>query len=65
MHSNEEKLPVKDIFINKSKNLILIFVLIAVFYSCSETVVATWVSSFFRLERNLTVQTASLTLNLF
>ena len=63
---NEEKLPPKDIFINKSKNLILIFVLLAVFfYSCSETVVATWVPSFFRLARNLTVQTASLTLNLF
>ena len=63
---NEAKLPLKEIFKDKNKNIIFIMILIAIcFYCCSETIVATWVPTFFRLAKNISVQSASIILNLF
>ncbi|MHB1252828.1 MAG: MFS transporter [Candidatus Humimicrobiaceae bacterium] len=62
----EAKLSIREIFTDKSKNLIFIVIFFAFcFYCCSETIVATWAPTFFRLARNLTVQSASIVLNLF
>lgn len=63
---NEAKLPLKEIFVDKTKNLIFILIFLAIgFYCCSETIVATWAPTFFRLARNMAAQPASITLNLF
>jgi MFS family permease len=63
---NEARLPIKEIFIDKTKNLIFILVFLAVcFYCCSEAIVATWTPTFLGLARNLPVQPASFALNLF
>jgi len=63
---NEAKLPFREIFTGKTKNLIFILVFLAVFFYCSsETIVATWTPTFLGLARNLSVQPASLALNLF
>jgi MFS family permease len=63
---NEARLPVKEIFMDKTKNLIFILVFLAViFYCSSETIVATWTPTFLGLARNLSVQPASFALNLF
>ncbi|MHB1276082.1 MAG: MFS transporter, partial [Candidatus Humimicrobiaceae bacterium] len=62
----EAKLSIREIFTDKSKNLIFIVIFFAFcFYCCSETIVAIWAPTFFRLARNLTVQSASIVLNLF
>jgi FHS family glucose/mannose:H+ symporter-like MFS transporter len=62
----EARLSVKEIFTDKSKNLIFIVIFLAIsFYCCSETIVATWAPTFFRDARNLGVQSASIALNLF
>lgn len=63
---NEAKLPLKEIFTDKTKNLIFILLFLAIcFYCSSETIVATWTPTFLGLARNLPVQPASLALNLF
>ena len=63
---NEAKLPLKEIFTDKTKNLIFILLFLAVcFYCSSETILATWTPTFLREARNLPVQPASLALNLF
>lgn len=63
---NEAKLPLKEVFFDKTNNKIFLIVCLAIiFYSCSETVVATWSPTFFILARNLAVTSASLSLNLF
>jgi fucose permease len=63
---NEAKLPLKEIFKDKNKNIIFILIFVAIcFYCCSETIVATWAPTFFRLARNISVQSASIILNLF
>ena len=55
---NEEKFPLREIF--------TILVFLAVFFYCSsETIVATWTPTFLGLARNLSMQPASLALNLF
>ena len=62
----EAKLPFKEIFFDKVNNRIFLIVCLAIiFYSCSETIVATWAPSFFILARNLAIAPASLALNLF
>ena len=63
---NEAKFPLREIFTSKTKNLIFILVFLAVFFYCSsETIVATWTPTFLGLARNLSMQPASLALNLF
>lgn len=60
------KFLLKDIFNSKSKNIIFILVISAIcFYACSETIVANWVPTFFRLTSDFTVQNASILLNIF
>jgi MFS family permease len=63
---NEAKLPLREIFTGKIKNIIFILVFFAVFFYCSsETIVATWTPTFLGLARNLSIQPASIALNLF
>ena len=63
---NEAKLPLKEIFTDKTKNLIFILILLAAYFYCSsEAIVATWTPTFLGLARNIPVQPASLALNLF
>ncbi len=62
----EEKANLKDIFINRSSNLILVFIFFAIILYCaSETVMATWAPTFFRLERGLDIRSAGFVLTLF
>jgi len=63
---NEAKLPLREIFTDKTKNLIFILLFLAIcFYCSSEAIVATWAPTFLGLARNLPVQPASFALNLF
>ncbi len=63
---NEAKLSFKEVFTNKSKNLIFVLVFLAIcFYCSSEAIVATWTPTFLGLARNFPIQPASLALNLF
>jgi predicted MFS family arabinose efflux permease len=63
---SEARLPLKEIFTDKTKNLIFVLVFLTVcFYCCSEAIVATWTPTFLGLARNLAVQPASFALNLF
>ncbi len=62
----EKKIFLKEIFSLKSKNVL--FVLTAVmliFYTMSETVIATWAPTFFRSERLFNVGEAALLISLF
>ena len=62
----EAKLPLKEIFTDKTKNIVFILVFLAIcFYCSSETIVATWTPTFLGLARTLPVQPASFALNLF
>ncbi len=62
----KQDLPLKEIFTDKTKNLIFILLFLAVFFYCSsETIVATWTPTFLGLARNMPVQPASFALNLF
>ena len=62
----EAKLPLKEIFTDRAKNIIFALMFLAIcFYCSSETIVATWAPTFFRLARGLEVQSASILLNLF
>ena len=63
---NEAKLPLREIFTGRTNNIVFIFVFLAVFFYCSsENIVATWMPTFLGLARNISVQPASLALNLF
>ena len=62
----DEKISFKEIFTNKSRNII--FVLTAVMlaiYATSETVIATWAPTFFRTERSFSIEDAALMVSLF
>ncbi|MCD4669509.1 MAG: MFS transporter [Actinomycetia bacterium] len=62
----EKRLSLKEIFSQKSKNIL--FMLTAVmllFYTMSETVIATWAPTFFRSERFFNVGEATLLISLF
>ncbi|MHB1346606.1 MAG: MFS transporter [Candidatus Humimicrobiaceae bacterium] len=62
----EAKLSLKEIFTDRTKNIIFIAIFFAIgFYCCSETIVATWAPTFFRLTRDLGVESGSILLNLF
>jgi len=62
----EAKLPLKEIFTDRTKNFIFAVIFLAIcFYCSSETIVATWAPTFFRLVRNFGVQSASIVLNVF
>ncbi len=64
--SKTEKVGLKEIFLNRTSNLIFLLVLIAlILYCCSETVIATWAPTFFRLERGLDIQSAGFALTIF
>jgi fucose permease len=63
---NEAKMPLREIFKDKNKNTIFIMIFIAIcFYCCSQTIVAIWSPTFFRLAKNISVGSASIILNLF
>jgi MFS family permease len=63
---NEARLPLREIFADKTKNIIFILVFLAVMFYCgSENIVATWAPTFLGLARNLSIQPASIALNLF
>jgi len=63
---NEAKIPLKEIFTDRQKNLIFILLLMAIFFYCSsETIVATWMPTFLGESRNMLLQPASFALNLF
>ncbi len=52
----EEKVSLKQIFTDRGKNIIFILVsILVIFYCLSETVIATWSPTFFRLERGFNV----------
>jgi len=62
----EAKLPLKEIFFDKTNNKIFLAICLAIiFYSCSETIISTWSPTFFILARNFAITSASLALNLF
>ena len=62
----EAKLPLKEIFTDRTKNIIFIAIFFAIgFYCSSETIVATWAPTYFRLTRDLGVESGSILLNLF
>ena len=63
---SNSKLGIKEIFTDKARNIVFLLVFIAiVFYGTSETVVATWAPTFFRISRNLDIQSAGHALTLF
>jgi fucose permease len=63
---SNSKLGFKEIFTEKAKNLVFLLAFIAiVFYCTSETVVATWAPTFFRMSSNLDIQSAGYALTLF
>ena len=63
---NEARLPLKEVFADKTKNLIFLLLFLAIcFYGSSETIVATWTPTFLGLARSMSIQSASLALNLF
>lgn len=56
----------KEIFTDKTKNIVFFLTLAAViFYCASETVVGTWAPTFFRISRNMNIQSAGYALTLF
>lgn len=63
---NNEKAEFKGIFINKNYNKIFIVsVLTLFFYGITEAVIYTWSPTFFRIDKALTAQFASLTITIF
>ncbi len=62
----EAKMPLREVFSDNAKNKIFWVVFAAIILYCSsETIVATWAPTFFRLARGLAIQPASISLNLF
>ncbi|MCL4415151.1 MAG: MFS transporter [Actinobacteria bacterium] len=65
-NDSNSKLGFKEIFTDKTKNIIFILALLSIaFYCASETVVATWAPTFFRISRNLDIRSAGYALTLF
>ena len=63
---SNSKLGFKEIFTDRAKNIVFLLAFLAiVFYCASETVVATWAPTFFRMSRNLGIQSAGYALTLF
>ena len=63
---NIERYEFKGIFINKNHNKIFIVsILTLFFYGITEAVIYTWSPTFFRIDRTLTAQSASLTVTIF
>ncbi|MES0341338.1 MAG: MFS transporter [Candidatus Humimicrobiaceae bacterium] len=63
---NDQKISFKEIFTNKTKNIL--FILMAVMlgvYAISETVIATWAPTFFRSERSFNISDAALVVSLY
>lgn len=64
--TDNEKYVFKEIFVNKNYNKIFIVsVLTIFFYGISETVIFTWSPTFFRIDKALPAQLASLTVTVF
>ena len=62
----EEKINLRSVFTSKIRNTIFILVFLAVIFYCwSEIVVATWSPTYFRLARDLDIQSAGFLLTLF
>ena len=62
----EKKISLKKTFSQKSKNILFILTLIMLlFYTMSETVIATWAPTFFRSERLFNVGEAAFLISLF
>jgi MFS family permease len=62
----EKKISLKGVFSQKSKNILFILTAVMLlFYTMSETVVATWAPTFFRSERLFNVGEAALLISLF
>ncbi|MGZ5511410.1 MAG: MFS transporter, partial [Nitrososphaeraceae archaeon] len=63
---DNEKYEFKEIFVNKNYNKIFIVsVLTLFFYGITEAVIYTWSPTFFRIDKALTAQCASLTITIF
>jgi MFS family permease len=63
---DREKINFKEIFVNKSINIIFIMGCVLLFLYClSETIIATWSPTFLRTIRMLEIQTASLAVSVF
>jgi len=62
----EKKISLKEIFSQKSKNVLFVLTAIMlIFYTMSETVIATWAPTFFRSERLFNVGEAAFLISLF
>ncbi len=62
----EKKISLKEIFSQKSKNVLFVLTAIMLtFYTMSETVIATWAPTFFRSERLFNVGEAAFLISLF
>lgn len=60
------KVGFKEIFTDRTKNLVFSLIVLAlVFYCASETVIATWAPTFYRLTANMDIQSTSYVLTLF
>jgi fucose permease len=63
---SSSRLGFKEIFIDRTKNIVFFLTLVAaIFYCASETVVGTWAPTFFRISRNMNIQSAGYALTLF
>jgi len=62
----EEKLGLREIFIDRRTNMIFILGVVLLFFYCiSETVIATWSPTFLRSERMFDIQAAGLVVSIF
>ena len=58
-----QRVPIKEIFVNKQKNIIFLVTLIMVaIYVASETVISTWTPTYLRLAKGLDVNSAALSI---
>jgi TsgA-like MFS transporter len=61
-----EKLSLRSVFTSKLRNIIFMFVFLAIIFYCwSEIVVATWSPTYFRIAKDLDIQSAGFLLTLF
>lgn len=62
----EKKVSLKKVFSYRSKNIVFILIVVMLlFYTMSETVIATWAPTFFRSERSFSVGEAAFLISLF
>jgi MFS family permease len=65
-YNKREKIVLKEIFADQSKNIYFVTVFIVlVIYCVSESVVAAWAPTFFRLSKNMPLQSAAITVSFF